>query len=53
MGTGKLSGKPDEMLGGYLQWTRFPYRRSSNIILLDAQFNRNWDKLNPFIVFLK
>ena len=24
-------GKPDEMLGGYLQWTSIPSRRSSNI----------------------
>ena len=30
MGTSKLSGKPDEMLGGYLQWTSIPSRRSSN-----------------------
>ena len=29
MGTGKLSGKPDEMLEGYLQWTSIPSRRSS------------------------
>ena len=26
----KLSGKPDEMLGGYLQWTSIPSGRSSN-----------------------
>ena len=30
MGTSKLSGKPDEMLGGYLRWTSIPSRRSSN-----------------------
>ena len=29
MGTSKLSGKPDEMLGGYLR-TGIPSRRSSN-----------------------
>ena len=27
----QLSVKPDEMLGGYLQWTNIPSRRSSNI----------------------
>ena len=26
----KLSGKPDEMLGGYLRWTTIPSERSSN-----------------------
>ena len=30
MGTSKLAGKPDEMLGGYLRWTSIPSRRSSN-----------------------
>ena len=30
MGTSKLSGKPDEMLGGYLRWTSIPSKRSSN-----------------------
>ena len=30
MGTSKLSGKLDEMLGGYLRWTSIPSRRSSN-----------------------
>ena len=30
MGTGKLSGKPDEMLGGNLQWTSIPSRGSSS-----------------------
>ena len=29
MGTSKLSGKPDEMLGGYLRWTSIPSRRMS------------------------
>ena len=24
IGTSKLSGKPDEMLGGYLRWTSIP-----------------------------
>ena len=28
-GTSKLSGKPDEMLGGYLRWTSIPSRRSN------------------------
>ena len=31
MSTGELSGKPDEMLAGYLRWTSIPSRRSSNI----------------------
>ena len=31
MGTGDLSGKSDEMLGGYLRWTSIPSSRSSNI----------------------
>ena len=35
MGTSKLSGKPDEMLGGggggYLQWANIPSRVISNI----------------------
>ena len=30
MGTGELSGKLDEMLGGYLRWTSIPSRGSSN-----------------------
>ena len=30
VGTSILSGKPDEMLGGYLRWTSIPSRRSSN-----------------------
>ena len=30
MGTSKLAGKPDKMLGGYLRWTSIPSRRSSN-----------------------
>ena len=30
MGTSKLSGKPDKMLGGYLRWICIPSRRSSN-----------------------
>ena len=30
MGTSKLSGKPDEMLGGYQLWTSIPSRRSDN-----------------------
>ena len=30
MSTSELSGKPDEMLGGYLCWTSIPSRRSSN-----------------------
>ena len=30
MGTRKLSGKPDEMLGDYLQWISIPSRKSSN-----------------------
>ena len=30
MGTSKLSGKPDEMLGGYLGWISIPSRRGSN-----------------------
>ena len=43
MGTGELSGKPDEMLGGYLRWTSIPSRRSSNI---PSRFMlQNWDKL--------
>ena len=29
-GTSKLSAKPTVMLGGYLQWTSIPSRRSSN-----------------------
>ena len=28
MGTGELSGKPDETLGGNLQWTSIPSRES-------------------------
>ena len=30
MGTGELSGKPDEMLGDNLRLTNIPSRRSSN-----------------------
>ena len=30
MGTGELSGKPDEMLGVNLRWTSIPSWRSSN-----------------------
>ena len=30
IGTSKMSGKPDEMLRGYLRWTSIPSRRSSN-----------------------
>ena len=30
MGTSKLSGEPDEILGGYPRWTSIPSRRSSN-----------------------
>ena len=29
MGTSKLSGKPNEMLGGYMPWTSIPSRRST------------------------
>ena len=42
-GTGKLSGKPDVMLGGYLQWTSIPSRRSSNTPRRSCYRNR--DKL--------
>ena len=30
MGSGELSGGPDEMLGGYLRWTSIPSRGRSN-----------------------
>ena len=30
MDTRELSGKPDEMLGDYLQWTSIPTRKSGN-----------------------
>ena len=30
MVTSELSGKPDEMLGGYLRWTSISSGRSSN-----------------------
>ena len=34
MGTSKLSGKPEEMLGGNLRWTSNTCRRSSNTLQL-------------------
>ena len=44
MGTGEqLSGKPDEMLGGYLRWTSFSSRGVA--ILLVTSCYRNQDKL--------
>ena len=30
MGISKLSGKPDDILGGYQRWTSIPSKRSSN-----------------------
>ena len=32
MSAGKLSGKPDEMLGAHLRWTGIPVRGSSNTL---------------------
>ena len=43
MGTGELSGKPDEMLGGYLRWTSITSRVAA--ILLVASCYGNRDKL--------
>ena len=37
MGTSRLSGKPDEMLGGYLQWTSIPSRTPSHFMLQKPQ----------------
>ena len=45
MGTSKLLGKPDEMLGVNLRWTSTPSRRSSNIPYLVASCYGNRDKL--------
>ena len=47
MGTSKLSGKPDEMLGGDLRWTSIP----SRIIVLGI-----WGKLrqlSPTCMFVR
>ena len=45
MGTRKLSGKPDEMLGGYMRWTSIPSKGCGNTPLESLHAKENWDEL--------
>ena len=44
MGSDELSGKPEEILGGYLAMDRNPIQREVVILLISLHLG-NWDKL--------